>query len=148
MPQDIPPTQPALEATPTDESIARVPVPDVIAGAFERLSVSSRARMLGRLLAGVGPLALAVVGGGAFAKFVPYARLPEVPVPLADAARATSQQVAEIVRYVQQSNPQIFNQLLDLLARDGTTLGALTASVAALTLKRLSDRGVRTARSS
>ena len=115
-------------------------LPAIIAGAFERLNLRARARMLGRLLASVGPLALAVVGGGAFAKYVTFARLPEVPVSFEDAALATSTQIAEIVRYVQQSNPQLFSQLLHMLARDTTTIAALGASIAALTLNRLAAR--------
>jgi hypothetical protein len=97
--------------------------------------------MLGRLLASVGPLALAVVGGGAFAKYVAQARWPEIPVTFEDAARATSGQIHDIVRYVEQSNPQVFSHLLDVLARDTATITALGASIAALTLNRLAVRG-------
>jgi hypothetical protein len=114
-------------------------LPAIIAGAFERINIRLRARMLGRLLASVGPLALAVVSGGAFAKYVAQARWPEIPVSFDDAARATSAQVHELVRYVQQSNPQLVSQLFDLLARDTATITALGASVAALTLQRLAQ---------
>jgi hypothetical protein len=112
-------------------------LPAIIAGAFERINIRLRARMLGRLLASVGPMALAVVGGGAFAKYVAQARWPEIPVSFDDAARATSAQVYELVRYVQQSNPQLVSQLFDILARDTATITALGASVAALTVRRL-----------
>lgn len=116
-------------------------VPAIVTAAFARLNVRRRARMLGRLLASVGPLALAVVGGGAFAKYVAQARLPEIPVSLDDAARATSGQIYDLVRYVQQSNPQLFAHLLDALARDPTTIAALGASIAALGINRLAARG-------
>jgi hypothetical protein len=96
--------------------------------------------MLGRLLASVGPLALAVLGGGAFAKYVARARWPEIPVSFEDAARATSSQILELVRYVEQSDPQLFGHLLDVLARDPTTITALGASIAALTINRLAAR--------
>ena len=115
-------------------------LPVIIAAAFDRLALRQRARMLGRLLASVGPLALAVVGGGAFAKYATHARWPELPVSLEDAARATSAQVQEIVRYIEQSDPQLFNNLLDLLARDSATIAAMGASIAALTALRLSGR--------
>jgi predicted transcriptional regulator len=85
-------------------------------------------------------LALAVVGGGAFAKYATHARLPELPVSLEDAARATSAQVHEIVRYIEQSDPQLFNNLLELLARDTATIAALGASIAALTMHTLVNR--------
>ena len=135
--------RPPLPSPSTDaEPVNTPPVPAIVAGAFDRLNIRQRARMLGRLLASVGPLALAVVGGGAFAKYVAQARWSEIPVSLEDAARATSEQVYELVRYVQQSNPQLLNQLLNLLARDTVTIAALGASVAALTIHHLAKRKV------
>ncbi len=116
------------------------PLPAIVAGAFVRLNIRLRARMLGRLLASVGPLALAVVGGGAFAKYVAQARWPEIPVSFEDAAQATSDQVYELVRYVQQSNPHLLGQLMDVLMRDTVTISALGASVAALTIQHLAGR--------
>ena len=109
----------------------------IVAVTFNRLNLRTRARMLGRLLASVGPLALTVIGGGAFAKYVTHARLQEIPVSIEDAARATSSQIHEIVRYVEQSDPQLYSQLLNVLARDSTTIAALGATIAALTLNRL-----------
>lgn len=133
---------PAGPAAPNAESDgAGTPsLPAIVAGSFERLNIRSRARMLGRLLASVGPLALAVVGGGAFAKYVSMARWPEIPVSFDDAARATSTQVYELVRYVEQSNPQLFGQLLNVLARDSATIAALGASIAAFGISRLASR--------
>ena len=110
-------------------------LPVIVAASFDR------ARMLGRLLASVGPLALAVVGGGVFAKYATHARWPEIPVSIEDAARATSGQIHELVRYIEQSNPQLFNHLLESLARDSATIAALGASIAALSINRLASRG-------
>src|SRR4051812_16749897 len=87
-PTAVQPTLPRPDAPPA--------LPVIVAACFDRLALRQRARMLGRLLASVGPLALAVVGGGAFAKYAIFARLPEVPVSLEDAALATSAQVQEI----------------------------------------------------
>jgi hypothetical protein len=127
-----PPIATAAQSTP--------PLPAIIAGAFDRLNIRLRARMLGRLLASVGPLALTVVSGGAFAKYVAQARWPEIPVSFEDAARTTSDQVYELVRYVQQSNPQLLGQLMDALTRDTVTIAALGTSVAALAIGRLASR--------
>jgi hypothetical protein len=115
-------------------------VPAVIASAFGKLDLERRARLLGRLLGSVGPLALAVVGGGVFAKYLRNARWPEIPVSLEDAAHASSSQVHDIVRYVEQSNPHLIDGLLAALSQDGMTMTVLGASVAAITLKRLSGR--------
>ena len=46
-----------------------------------------------------------------------------------DAARATSSQIHEIVRYVEQSDPQLYSQLLNVLARDSTTIAACEMAV-------------------
>ena len=81
-----------------------------VADAFARLNLRLRARMLARLLASVGSLALAVVGGGAFAKYL-TATTRGVTVSLEDAARATWSQVFELLRYVQQSNPRVFERV-------------------------------------
>jgi hypothetical protein len=121
-------------------TVAAPTLPVIVAASFDRLDIRQRARMLGRLLASVGPLALAVVGGGAFAKYATHARWPEIPVSIEDAARATSSQIHEIVRYIEQSNPQLFNHLLESLARDSATIAALGASIAALTINRLASR--------
>ncbi len=105
-------TLPMASAVISDVDARQVPA--MVATAFARLNLRQRARMLGRLLASVGPLALAVVGGGAFAKYIAHARWPEIPVSLEDAARVTREQVYEIVRYVQQSNPQVLSALPSL----------------------------------
>jgi hypothetical protein len=115
-------------------------VPTIIASAFGKLNLERRARLLGRLLGSVGPLALAVVGGGAFAKYLRNARWSEVPISFEDAARATSSQVYDLVRYVEQSNPHLVDRLLTALSQDGMTMTALGASIAAITIKHLSDR--------
>ena len=112
-------------------------VPTIIASAFGKLNLERRARLLGHLLGSVGPLALAVVGGGAFAKYLRNARWPEVPISFEDAARATSSQVHDLVRYVEQSNPHLVDRLLAALSQDAMTMTALGASVAAIAIKRL-----------
>jgi hypothetical protein len=81
------------------------------AGAIVRLDARERARVLGHLLGLVGPLALAVLGGGAFAKYVRVARKKFVPVSLEDAARATWSEVHELVRNLQQSHPKAMAQM-------------------------------------
>jgi len=112
----------------------------IVASAFAPAGLALRMRVLRRLLAAVGPLALVVVGGGAFAKYLRQARWPDVVVSIDDAARATSAQVFELARYVEQSNPNVVAQVLDALARDATVMAALGASLAALTVDRLSGR--------
>ncbi len=83
-----------------------------IASALECVNPPLRARLLNRLVAAVGPLALAVVGGGAFAKYVRRASGGAPAVSAEDAAAATARQVRELVHYVQQANPMVVAQLM------------------------------------
>jgi hypothetical protein len=115
-------------------------LPAVIASAFTRLRLAQRVRVLRRLLMPIGPMALAVLGGGVFAKYAAQARWPRMSVSLDDAARVTSSQVYELVRYVEQSNPNALHQVLVALTRDGTTMTALGASVAAIVMQHLATR--------
>ncbi|HTP98466.1 MAG TPA: hypothetical protein VMN56_04010 [Casimicrobiaceae bacterium] len=85
--------------------------PAVWAATFLKLDIARRARVLGRLLGLLGPLALAAVAGGAFVKYVRFARRVCVPVSFEDAARATESEVRDLVRYVQQSHPSFLRGL-------------------------------------
>jgi hypothetical protein len=115
-------------------------VPALTARAFAKLDLERRTRLLGRLLGSVGPLALVVVGGGVFARYLRNAGWPEVPISFEDAARATSSQVYELARYVEQSDPHLIAGLLAALLGDGATVTALGASVATVAIKRVSRR--------
>jgi hypothetical protein len=103
----------ALPQTLVDNIAAgeKVSLSAIVARSFAKFDVALRARLLGRLLASVGPLALKVVGGGVFAKYVRHARSPEIPVSFNDAAHATSSQVRDLVHYVEQSNPRLVEEL-------------------------------------
>ncbi len=83
----------------------------------------------------IGPLALTVLAGGAFAKYVEFARWSRISVSLEDAARITSNQMVELVSYVEQSDPTVLEQVIVMLSRDTTTMAALSASVAAIAIQ-------------
>lgn len=100
------------------------PLAALLADAYGRLTVASRARVLVRLLTSVGSLALAVIGGGAFAKYIaPLARGGEIDVSTEDAARTTTSQVYELARYVEQSDPGRFHALVHDIGRMLGTAG-------------------------
>ena len=106
----------------------KVSLSAIVTRSFAKFDVALRARLLGRLLASVGPLALKVVGGGVFAKYVRHARSPEIPVSYEDAARATSTQVRDLVHYVEQSNPDVVEELSTALSvNDGAITSAGTS---------------------
>jgi hypothetical protein len=101
----------------------------IVAGGFGEFGVALRARLLGRLLASVGPLALKVVGGGVFAKYVRYARSPEMRVSFDDAAHATSSQVSDLVHYVEQSDPHLVEELSTALSPNDVTIASARTSI-------------------
>lgn len=126
----------------TDESASppgtvEMHIPDVVARGFAAASVGLRARVLSRLLPAVGPLALAVLGGGVFAKYAHQARWSALSVTIFDAGRVTSAQVYELASYVQQSDPELAWQTLGVLVNDVTTLTALGATLTAGVLRTL-----------
>ena len=129
--------QPAQGALPVHEAPS---LPMLVAGIFTKLGLAQRVRVLRRLLMPVGPMALAVLGGGAFVKFVAQAHWPRMSISFADAARVTSNQIYELVRYVEQSNPQAVHQVIAVLARDASTVAAVGASVVVILMRHASNR--------
>ncbi len=118
-------------------------VPAILARAFNAAGVRLRAKVLARLLRAVGPLALTVVGGGVFARYVEQARWSSLSVSFSDAARVTSSQIHELAAYVQQSNPEVTRQILAVLARDVSTTTALGVTIGAIAISCLSGRAAR-----
>jgi hypothetical protein len=112
----------------------------IVASAVPKTRLALRARVLRRLLMPVGPLAVTVLAGGAFAKYLQFARWSRLSVTLEDAAHVTSSQIVELVRYVEQSNPTVLEQVMVVLSRDATTMAALGASVAAIAMQLRSRR--------
>jgi hypothetical protein len=106
----------------------KLSLPAIVASRFGKFDIGLRARLLGRLLASVGPLALKVVGGGVFAKYVRHARSRGIPVSFEDAVRTTPTQVCDLVHYVEQSNPNVVEELSTALSlNDGAIMSAGTS---------------------
>jgi len=107
----------------------------VVVKAMPATSLSLRVRLLQLLMIPIGPLAMTVLAGGAFAKYAEFARRLPIPISPEDAARVTSSQVAEIARYLEQSDPSVLEQVVVALSRDPTVVAVLGASVAAIAAK-------------
>ena len=115
-------------------------LPVLLASVFAKLHLAHRAHVLRRLLIPIGPMALAVLGGGAFAKFVDQARWSQLSVSLEDAARVTSRQVVDLVRYVEQSDPGALQEVMIALSRDPMAMAAVGGSFAAVVMRHLLKR--------
>jgi len=115
----------------------------VVADAVAATNLPLRARLLQGLLIPIGPLAMSVLAGGVFAKYAEFARRWPIPLSLEDVARVTSSQVAEIARYLEQSDPSVLEQAVIAISRDSTAVAALGASVVAIAVKLASRRAER-----
>ena len=105
-------------AAPESMDAASVSGPDlpltieVLTSAVVGAPLPLRARLLQRLLVPVGPLALAVVARGAFAKYVDHSHWSRPSLSIADVTRITSDQISDLVRYVAQSDPSLLEQIM------------------------------------
>jgi glycerol-3-phosphate dehydrogenase len=134
------PARAAANAMKDVNVVTEEAVPAIVVQAYEAANARMRVRVLNRMLRAVGPLALAVVAGGAFARYVTQARWSALTVSLSDATAVSSAQVYEIASYVQQSNPEVIRQIAAVLARDVPTMSALGATVGALLIGYLSKQ--------
>ncbi len=100
---------------------------DVIVRAFVAANGSLRARILNRLLGSVGVLACAVLGGGIFMRLAGHLRA----ISADDALRISAPQFLDLAGYVEQSNPGVFEQAVQVLLQDPSVLAAIGVSVAA-----------------
>lgn len=116
-----------ISSGPGQGSMIPSAVRETIVTAFTRLQLRQRMRVLRRLLVPVGPMALAVIAGGAFAKYVRQARSPRMLLVPEDAARITPAQVLELARYAEQCKPSALQQVMRVIGRSRTSLPAPSA---------------------
>src|SRR2546429_1463413 len=112
------------------EPIDNKSLPALMCDAVVKAGPNKRASLLSRLLVAVGPLALAVIADGAFAKYLMKARGKELAVSVDDATGATWGQIFDVVQYVAQADPRFVQQVWAVLSNDVTTLAAAGAVVA------------------
>jgi hypothetical protein len=98
-----------------------------------------RARMLASLVRPLGPLGLVAIASGAFSGFLARGGPAGVQVALDDVGDYTTEQVAELVRFVEQVSPQALMQIARLVADNPPGIPAFSAAVALLLLRLLRD---------
>ena len=106
-----------------------------------------RTRFLACLIRPLSPLGLAAIGAGAFAVLL-SPRGGAISVAVADVARFSKEQIAELARFVEQVSPEALAQVAQVAADNPVGVGSFGASVAlllALELRGGSDRRVRRA---
>ena len=115
-------------------------VAEALVRLYSRIGAEQRARLLAHLLTSVGPLALAVLAAGRFAKYMFREHWTELSVPVDEAAKLTESQFAEIARYVEQADPALIENAVSMLATDGGSAMALGAGAFALLIRFIRER--------
>jgi hypothetical protein len=111
-------------------------LPMWVSGAYAESSPDLRVRMLECLLRPMGVLALVGVAGGVFAQLRQRTGWQQLQVTLEDTLSFSAEQVLELATYVQQSTPDVFGQVADLLTASPGALGGLSAALLLHALRR------------
>ncbi len=94
-------------------------------------NLALRTRFVACLIRPLSPLGLAAIGAGAFAVLL-SPRGGAVSVAVADVARFSKEQIAELARFVEQVSPDALVQVAAMAADNPVGVGSFTASVALL----------------
>ncbi|HEY6356026.1 MAG TPA: hypothetical protein VIY30_16190 [Burkholderiaceae bacterium] len=129
----IPPSDDARGATGASAEAADVPV--LVAALYDEAPAPLRQRLLNHLLRPVGPLALAAVAAGAFARLLPSDRWSGAQVQLEDVFRIRPDQVLDLTRYVEQKAPEMLLRLPDVLSSSPLLLGTLSGALLLMALR-------------
>lgn len=105
---------------PADAS-AESPLPTLIARLFAESPFGVRRTIVALLLGVAGPLALAALADGRFARFL-LRSTDAVRVSLDEARRLTEGQVLALARYAWEASPEVFDRLAAALASEDPTL--------------------------
>ena len=91
--------------------------------------------MIACLLGAVGPLAMAALAGGSFARFLVRSTSDALVVSADEARRFSESQVLELARYVWQASPTAFARVAELLqAEDPMFVRSLAGGLLVLVL--------------
>ena len=124
-------------ARTSDES----PVPSLTARLFSESTFAARRRIVSMLVGVAGPLALAALADGRFARFLLQSTSDAIKVSFEDVRRLTEGEVLALARYAWEASPGVFDSLAQALAAEDPSL--LRTVTGALLLLALSARGAR-----
>ncbi len=110
-------------------------VPVLVAALYREAPAPLRQRLLNHLLRPVGPLALAAVAAGAFARLLPSGRWSSAQVQLEDVLSIRPDQVLDLARYVDQKAPEMLLRLPDVLSSSPLLLGTLSGALLLMALR-------------
>jgi hypothetical protein len=114
---------------------AEATVPVLVAALYDEAPAPLRQRLLNHLLGPVGPLALAALATGAFARLLPQGRWSSVQVQLDDVFNIRPDQVLDLAQYVEQKAPELLWRLPEILASSPVLLGTLSGALLLVALR-------------
>jgi hypothetical protein len=118
-----------------DRAGTESPVPELVARVYAESPWPVRSKLVGRLLAAVGPLAMAAIAGGSFARYLLRSSSSALVVSVEEAQRFSEAQVLELARYVWQASPAAFASVVELLQVENPMLArSLAGGLLLLTL--------------
>jgi len=128
-----------IHTTPPGDALAApgaaASVPVLVAALYDEAPAPLRQRLLNHLLRPVGPLALAVLAAGAFARLLPQDRWNSVQVQLDDVLNIRPDQVLALASYVEQKSPELLWRLPEILASSPVMLGTLSGALLLVALR-------------
>ena len=111
------------------------PVPPLVARIFAQSSLAVRRKLVGCLLATAGPLAIAALAEGRFARALWRSSSAAFAVSIEDVLRLTEGQVLALARYAWEASPEAFSRLAELLqAEDPMATRSLAGALFVLAL--------------
>jgi hypothetical protein len=110
-------------------------IPELIAEVYRTAALPLRAKLLECLLQPVGPLGLVAIAAGTFGELLRRGNYARLTVSLEDASRISADQMLELARYVQQCNPETFQQITSVLADSPVGFAGLGGSVLLIALR-------------
>jgi hypothetical protein len=128
-----------LPSAPVPARVGRVA--RLLARLYSSSSLVVRTRLVACLVRPLSPLGLAAVSAGAFTVVLASSRGGSLSVAMADVARFSKDQIAELVRFVEQVSPEALQQAAALFVNNRAGVGTFAASVAVLLALELGRAG-------
>lgn len=123
---------PLPSATPPGVGVPPGRAARLVVRLYDSANLVLRTRLVDCLVRPLSPLGLAAVAAGAFTVFLSRSGPGGLSVAMADVARFSKDQIAELVRFVEQVSPEALQQVAGVIADNPFGVGSFAASVALL----------------